>query len=723
MKLHNQVQNEAVLSNVGEIGEFRIRNSAKAFNILSSGLYANKIRAIIRELSCNAVDSHVAAGKADTPFDVHLPNALEPYFSIRDYGTGLSHEQVTNIYTTYFESTKTDSNAFIGALGLGSKSPFSYTDNFTVTAIKDGRKGIYTAFINEQGVPSIALMSDQGFCDEPAGVEVKFAVTDRYDFGKFVDEARTVYTYFALRPVVSGNSSFGFRDVEYESRDIIPGVHQQKGSNKSVAVMGNIAYPIEVPQADTSLGDLRVLLGCGLEMHFAIGELDFQASREGLSYIPSTVAAIKQKLEALNDALVTVLAKEADAIANLWDRAVFLSRRKDNALWRAAVTAYAVKHPIPTFDSKSYNGLVRFDLPVNELSNKYNIQIRSFTKFKHSSTCKPNNAQTEHGEKDAQGSYETRQLHRIHVSADNHFVTNDLKTGATERAKFHYRHTKSDIYSRVVYVLEKADRNKDMDLKGFFSAIHNPPEDRVFAASSLMEKPRAAGLGKNVTIMKLERRGSKGYARRMSDDDMVWRDAGKADSFDANETYYYVPLVGFSMVSDRYSDAKHFHGDVTSLHGLFKGEIYGVRKSDIADIKQRKNWVNLEDHITKALNGNIDPKLLMGVVKSRVEDHNIFDFSNHNILPLLDDASPYKKLVLEFKGVDKFKGQTYNLSSLFQKFAPTANFSPDALVLKYDQMFREVARRYPLLSKLSSYRTDASDIAEYINLIDAKKGI
>ena len=82
MKLHSAVQDQAIVSNVGEIGEFRIRNSAKAFNILSSGLYANKIRAIIRELSCNAVDSHVAAGKANTPFDVHLPNALEPHLPI-----------------------------------------------------------------------------------------------------------------------------------------------------------------------------------------------------------------------------------------------------------------------------------------------------------------------------------------------------------------------------------------------------------------------------------------------------------------------------------------------------------------------------------------------------------------------------------------------------------------------------------------------------------------
>jgi hypothetical protein len=266
MIINSAPQNQAIMSNVGEIGEFRIRNSAKAFNILSSGLYANKVRAIIRELSCNAVDSHTAAGKMDTPFDVHLPNTLEPWFSIRDYGTGLTHEQVSQIYTTYFESTKTNSNEFIGALGLGSKSPFSYTDNFTVTAVKDGVKGIYTAFINEAGVPSIALMMTEA-TDDPSGVEVKFAVNDRYDFDKFRQEASTVYTYFALRPVVSGSSNFQFRDVDYDTKDIVPGVHSYKDGRRSVAIMGNIAYPIEVPNADQSLDNLRQLLGCGLESH------------------------------------------------------------------------------------------------------------------------------------------------------------------------------------------------------------------------------------------------------------------------------------------------------------------------------------------------------------------------------------------------------------------------------------------------------------------------
>ncbi len=721
MILNTAPANEAIVSNVGEIGEFRIRNSAKAFNILSSGLYANKIRAIVRELSCNAVDSHTAAGRADTPFDVHLPNSLEPYFSIRDYGTGLSHEQVTNIYTTYFESTKTDSNAFIGALGLGSKSPFSYTDNFTVTAIKDGVKGIYTAFINEAGVPSIALMTSEA-SDEPSGVEVRFAVTERYDFHKFVEEARNVYTHFSLRPVVSGEYKFEFRDVAYESRDIIPGVHQMQGHNRSVAVMGNIAYPIDVPKADTSLGELLKLLNCGLEIHFTIGELDFQASREGLSYIPSTVAAIKAKLEAVNTALTVVLAKEADAVANLWDRAVFLAQRKGNNLWASAVAEYATKHPIPTFDHNKYGGLNSFAIKVEDLAAKYNIVVRCFTKSRGSATCHSANAKTEYGDKDANGNYKTWSVWSFSVDADSNFVVGNLKTGATERAKYHYRNTKSDVYSRTVYVLDKADRSKEMKLAAFFAAIHNPPADRQLKASDLLEKPRAAGLGRNVTIMKLERRG--GYTNRRNNDDMVWRDAGKADSFDKNETYYYVPLSGFQMLSSKgYSDAKHFHSDVTALPGLFKGEIYGVRKTDIEEIKKRKNWVNLEEHIEKVLNGKDNSKLLMSIVRTRVEDHNFFDMPKFAIGYIENAQSPYVVLLSEFKGVDKFNGNQYNVTSLFSKFAPKANLNPEALINKYNQLFEALARRYPLISKLSTYRVEASDIAEYINMIDQKKGI
>ncbi len=720
MILNTAPQNEAIVSNVGEIGEFRIRNSAKAFNILSSGLYANKIRAIIRELSCNAVDSHAAAGKKDTPFDVHLPNQLEPWFAIRDYGTGLNHEQVTSIYTTYFESTKTGSNDFIGALGLGSKSPFSYTDNFTVTAVKDGRKGIYTAFINEAGVPSIALMTSEETTD-PSGVEVKFSVNDRWDFDKFKQEAREVYTYFALRPVIAGVTNFDFRNVVYDTKDIVPGVHSYKDGRRSVAVMGNIAYPIEVPNADQTLGDLRGLLGCGLELHFGIGELDFQASREGLSYIPQTIEAIKSKLTALNAQLAVHLTKEADAVGNLWDRAIFLYGKYHQSLWTAAVKKYVADTKLPTFDDSRYGGTKTFKIPVDDLASKYNIVVRGFNYAKHSKAYPNRKHDTDYSNtRNAQGGYETTQYWGFNVDNGVRFVVNDTKVGAVERAKYHYRVTKPD-HNAAVFVLDKADKNKEMNLKAFFKAICNPPEDRVMIASDLEKKERAdSGLGKNVTILALQERGSGGYYRER---EMVWRDAGKADSFDTTKTYYYLPLSGFEIQS-KYgmSDAKQFYNDLKEcgLKGL-QTTIYGVRKGDIEYIRSQKNWINIEEHIVQELVKPIDKKLVMSLVLQAIDGYHNVSYNRSILADITSKNSPYAVFVNKLEGFEKIRYNEQSLKRLCNLYANGTKFSPEAQVQQYVNECRAVTQQYPLLAYLRS--VPGYELANYINMIDTQKGV
>jgi len=135
--------------------QFTIKATGKAFRILSSGLYKDKILAIVRELSCNAYDAHVAVGTPTRPFDVHLPSVLEPHFSVRDYGPALSSDQIDNVFSTYFESTKTETNDQIGGLGLGCKSPLSYVDSFNVISRLEGFKRTYTVFFDEKDTPSI----------------------------------------------------------------------------------------------------------------------------------------------------------------------------------------------------------------------------------------------------------------------------------------------------------------------------------------------------------------------------------------------------------------------------------------------------------------------------------------------------------------------------------------------------------------------------------------
>ena len=481
MILNSAPQNEAILSNVGQVTSFTIDATAKSFQILSSSLYSNKIRAIIRELSCNAVDSHVAAGNEATPFDVHLPNSLEPWFAVRDYGVGLSHDEIVNIFSGFFKSTKTASNAFIGALGLGSKTPFSYTDNFTVTTVKDCSKRIYAAFINEVGVPSIVQMSDHD-SDEPNGVEIKFSVNDRYDFNKFIEEARQVYTYFKLRPVISGGShGFTFIDTAYADKDIIPGVHvvkRQYRNGHSMAVMGNIAYPINIPDSDKSLGDgLINMLQCELEIHFGIGELDFQPSREGLSYIPMTIAAIKRKLEAVSAALAVRLTDEANKIDNLWERAVYVVKRHGESLWMAAAAKYAkdTKCPLVDFSGNGnyrYEQLHTFRLTEADLALKYNIVIRGFhhsTSYRIARTMKPSTVHVSVG-----AAQVVQQQWPIGVSLANVFVFNDLKVGSLQRAKYHWKNT-AGLPEASVYVIERADRKMPIKKDEFLKDLMNPP--------------------------------------------------------------------------------------------------------------------------------------------------------------------------------------------------------------------------------------------------------
>ena len=726
MIISNAPAHEAVLSNVGEIGEFRIRNSAKAFNILSSGLYANKIRAIVRELSCNAVDSHTAAGRQATPFDVHLPNTIDPTFSIRDYGTGLTHEQVQNIYTTYFESTKTESNAFIGALGLGSKSPFSYTDNFTVTAIKDGVRNVYSAFINGEGVPSIVLMHGES-TDQPNGVEIKFAVDSRSDFYKFEEEARHVYTYFALRPVVSGgDSDFRFRDVEYKEKNIIPGVHYTDGRS-SRAVMGNIAYPIDIPNAESALGELHKLLGCGLEMHFDIGELDFQASREGLSYIPQTINAIRSKLEALNAQLAVHVALEADVITNDWDKTYFLQKKGGETLFKQAAVKYAQDTNFDLIDvaNSYYMRGVPFKHDVKDLASKYNIEVLAFQKSRTGATCselKPSKVYH-----NAQGvpAADIAQVWEFSIEPSTIIVVNDTRVGALSRAKYHWRTAEAKGiklpgmgYSTNVYVLSPAVKGRVMDTIGFFAELRQPPTSQRMLASELMEKDRktgTAGMGANVSILRLGQRGYGGYHKER---ELVWKDAGKANAFDNSETYYYLPLSGFSVISNgpAIHNMRHFNDMVTEsgIPGLQGINILGVRKTDIKFIETQKNWINVQDHIRTVL-AKLDPKIVRQCALKQIDANKYFRY-NKDIVKLVSPNSTYSKFLAQFKLVDNVTVDKYSLEKLCRDYATPVDV--DTVVQGLTDQLTAIRNRYPLLSSLRDYDINADAVAQYINLID-----
>ena len=308
MKLIDTPNTIEQIGNITDATTFKMKSSRKAFQILSD-LYSDKPLAIVRELGCNASDSMTASGKKDQPFHIHLPNALEPWLTIQDFGTGISHQNIYDIYSTYFESTKTNTNDQIGCLGLGSKSPFCYTDNFSVTSIHNGEKRIYNAYFAENGNPTIALMSATP-TNEKNGVAIQIPIKQK-DFESFKNAVKTAFRYFDIKPTISGDSI-----VWYDETAVFKGddwmFYDKTNSYEAFAIMGGVTYPVEHRHL---LDKYNIIIRKGIVMKFNMGELDFAPSREHLSYDDATIKALNDKLEKVmkelrSKVLEMILAKE-----------------------------------------------------------------------------------------------------------------------------------------------------------------------------------------------------------------------------------------------------------------------------------------------------------------------------------------------------------------------------------------------------------------------------
>lgn len=286
-------------SGVTEETQFGIQFNAKMARILSKQIYSNVIQAPIREIICNAWDSHRAANKLSTPIRVHLPNQMEPWFEVQDSGVGLSADAMKVLYTQYGASTKADSNDDIGGLGLGCKAPFAYTDAFTVTSVHDGVRRSYSLFKNEQGIPAMVFMGEAP-CADSNGVTVRVPVKNQ-DFDRFRSEAQQVLRWFDTPMEVTGNSQY--KKPEFKVLDLIRGEHwylveaDYYNRSSSMAVMGNVAYPIQADQIARRYHGLITAHYTRIIMHFQIGELDISPTREELSYDPMTIKVLEQRLE------------------------------------------------------------------------------------------------------------------------------------------------------------------------------------------------------------------------------------------------------------------------------------------------------------------------------------------------------------------------------------------------------------------------------------------
>ena len=718
-----QIENQSAVIRVGDVveSEFRIAASAASFKILSSGLYSNKIRAICRELCTNAYDSHVMAGKQSAPFDVILPSSLEPNFIIHDYGTGLSKDDVLSIYTTYFESTKNSSNDFIGQLGLGSKSPFSYTDQFMVESQHDGIKTTYSMFINDSGIPSVSVLGEVEE-SSPNGLRITIPVK-RDDHVAFSRELHDVIAHFDPHPNIS-NNVFRFSPsvinyiVKHESWGF-----RSSSDRSPYVIQGLIRYPLDVKQVTNSnkLTPAAIaLLSCPVDFIVPIGTVQIAPSREALSYDKITMRNLTEFINLTATNALESSQSMVDSAASLFDARVIVGKLKNRDEGMGRFFSHAAHKFVFTYQDQDV-----IDVDFGEFDIHHDDILRTYSKpyaRRNSINCT--------------GTFTKSTRHSLLMGSDDlrylcnvkFIVIDTLKITAQMIRKYLEDNL---VRGEICYVLGSTKRNKLVEhhsiqaLKDVFGMIddsHLVYTSALIADSKLsapVPKAKSAAIRTNLYMM--DRRGT----------------FSSCPIPPAGQKVVYIPVCrGVTTLAMSHAYLRKMVDYLFYKKVVATTIIYGVPKSQIKFIQNNSDFVMLYDAFTQYLLDNekevreeiINSLMLETASRVVCESSNVL--RNHH--EFLISKNPENECLIAYVEAKKICDSPDHdtdilgraLLSMFTALPtqitaginrPTSSSSPAFL---FEQ-------KYPLASALTRYASSdimnaaLNDLATYINLVDA----
>lgn len=292
-----------------------VKGSAKVFDIFFDKVYSKKAKAVSRESMTNADDAHRMVG-TDRPFVVHLPDELDPTFSVRDFGPGMSYEFMMGDYTEAFNSSKDEDNTQTGMLGIGSKAGLALSDAYTVTCYQGGRRWQYLVSRDEDRLPGVLPLTDVAGepTEEPDGVEVQIPVADSL-WDELRSETEKLVTWFPTPPLgvaprtwevaAEGVMANGYT-WQVGKYDAANSGWRRSSSNLPPHVIrqGPIVYPVDLSALETEeTGDLSVLDSGDytLVIDVPIGTADIGPDRESLSYDHVTQANLVEVMKLAQD--------------------------------------------------------------------------------------------------------------------------------------------------------------------------------------------------------------------------------------------------------------------------------------------------------------------------------------------------------------------------------------------------------------------------------------
>lgn len=301
---------------------FSIQDQGMIFDILRNKMYSNPILAICREISCNARDAHREVQKENEPIHICLPTAGEPFYKVRDFGPGISPDRMSNIFIKYTASTKRNDNIQTGGFGLGAKTPFSYSDTFTIITNYNGIRYNYACFIDETKVGKLSLLSESP-TKESNGTEIIVPVQQK-DFHIFEEYTENCTRYWKVKPVIKGKDLTWKSVTPIMSGDNWSIISSDSWNRGIKLIVDGIEYPVDLNTL-RSYADFKIIDAAKgtLLLYFGVGEISLSASREQIYLDASTKQVISKRLNDVYDDVRNNAQDSINNCINFWEANVY----------------------------------------------------------------------------------------------------------------------------------------------------------------------------------------------------------------------------------------------------------------------------------------------------------------------------------------------------------------------------------------------------------------
>lgn len=717
-----------------EESEFGIDASdvSHVIHLLRNQIYSNKTLAVIREYTTNAVDAHVESGKPDLPIRVTLPTKFEPTFKVRDFGSGLNHEEIKNLYTRYCKSTKRQSNSFTGQLGIGCKAGFAYGDSFGIVSYCNGIKNTYNAQVDESAKGKVILL-DSSPTTEPSGMEIIISVADS-DVNTFRTESLELFSFFKVKPDVKNLGEDKIKEKSICLQGDCWTLYKEESNVRyysygrnfhATAIMGNIGYPINVNNIKNTPKEIEELCSSSnLYVEFDIGELSIAPSREALEYTKATQEAIIQKMLEVKSDLEKIAAEKLSSSSDLYEAKCNYSIVINSLPWDIQS---ALK------SSFTWNGIKilnhQFNKPNGVSWGSPEVTLKMYSK-----------------EEDLKNPDGFRLKNSIQYDVNAHktnlIAINDCESsnGLALRARTIFKQN-PDLKNIYVYAFkddswkEKTFKHNNFDKVSDKHLVYLSNFEKSKTNSPSKRTGKGKGSRQNVQLFELRNTHINTQDNWISVDDNNLPSEG-----------IYVPIYRFKIANnDSYdtSNVIHLMNEIKKHNGM-EAKIYGVRVKDVDKLDSSK-WMHFDTWLNKNIKKIITVSDCNQYAKEKaqiqIEMKNDFlecvKFTDLVSSDILEDNNIIKRIVnfmpprnknghfVRFTKLDNLiydlkliSGEKYDDSYVKNRATITLELTPEEAEKGLEE--------YPIIKYLrfcswNQLQSDYVDYIQYINQIDQLK--